>query len=182
MKLCCEIPGEDMDIFSVLNSERVFTQLQKGRIVGEFTHEGQNSLGEWYIADFPEETEYYIKFYECGGGMTKTGLGQIICGMKGEMLMPIRLFTTGHLANKRHAEFHQNEAIQISSTKNGIVEIVYAQIAKNDQGYIKIVMLNIWKGNIQYLPNTYNYFKEAIEAAYMKANDYHCRKAYYIQE
>jgi len=181
MKLCCRITGEDMDLFSFLNSEGLQPQLMRGCIEGTFDEKYADNQGRYYIADFPEETEYFLKLYESGGGMTKTGFGQIICGLKGEKLYPKEVYTTGHLSNAKHAEFQETEAIEITSTKNGSIRVKYAQVAINKGKSVKIGMLDIWEGNIQYIPETFNYFTKAITTAYTKANDYHCRKAHYIE-
>lgn len=182
MKLCCHIPGEDMDWFSFLNSEGLEPQLKKDLIEGTFDEKYADNQGRYYTADFPDNTEYFLKLYESGGGMTKTGYGQIICGVKGEKLYPKEVYTTGHLANAKHAEFCETEAMEIVSTKHGMISIRYAQVVVHNKKSVKIGLLDIWDGNIQYLPNSFSYFTKAILAAYAKANDYHCRNTHYIQE
>lgn len=178
MRLCCKVPGEGMDDFSFLSSEGLFVQLLKGRIEGEFDPD-RAEKNKWYNADFPKNTTYFLKVFEEGGGMTKTGKSKIISDINGEKIKPYQIFTTGHLSNAKHAEFHCKECIEITSSKRGSINIQYQQVTFS-KDFVGTAFLNIWKGNKKEFPLTFIRYKKAAEAAYLKANDYHCRVPYYV--
>ncbi|RLI69052.1 hypothetical protein DRO91_08175 [Candidatus Heimdallarchaeota archaeon] len=177
MELWCRIPREDMNNFSILTSEGYDPQLIKNGIEMKFP-----SLTEPYlIADFPEDTDYFLKLWEYGGGMTKTGSAYTVCGSTGQKLKPTKIFTTGHLANNIHAEFEEKYGYVINSSKNGIINITYLQLQFIHDS-IQVAIKHTWNGVIELLPNRFTYLKKAVYTTFRKANDYHCRIPYYIQE
>jgi len=178
MELWVKIPGEDMDWFAFLNSEGLHTQLIKGYVIGKFDY--PESV-EYNIADFPEDAEFYFVFWEYGGSATNTGVGVIVCDNRGEPFTPTEIYTTGHLANKIHAEFQEKCGHIIECTKHGQCWIFWVQ-ADRIHDSISVSNKPVWHGNVKDLPNKYKYLRKAVNAAWKKANIYHCRKAVYIKE
>lgn len=185
MKLCCSIPEENWDIFIFLEKKKLKPKLLKGRIEVEFQEEFSDEQGDYYIEDFPTNAYFFLKLYESGGGKTNTGFGQIICGNRGNKLIPNKIYTTGHLSNNIHAEFYTREAMIITSTKHGMIKIVnvYVYIRRKNKKFLFVrnSKLNVWNGEIEELPFKFYKYKRAIKAAYNKANCYHCRKPFYIK-
>jgi len=176
MELHCRIPRESFEDLQFLTSEGYDPQLMKGSVEMKFP----DPLKMYLISDFPCDTHYYMKLWEFGGGMTKTGSAYVIAGIDGQKLIPTEIFKTGHLANNIHAEFEERAAHTIHATKNGKIDIKYFQIVYIHDS-VSIACKDIWKGGIKSVPNKYVNLEDACFTAWRKANCYHCREAMYIK-
>jgi len=175
MELCYRVPTENWEVFQTLEGKLLDPSLMKGKIIGNFPYANE------YIADLPENTEYFVKNWEYGGGTTNTGKATVVCGINGEKLKPVRIYTTGHLSNNIHAEFESRRGCQITSLKSGRITVVYYYIKKTSD-LIELKTEKIWEGPVDSIPNKFNYLVKAIRVCHAKANIFHCREAIYIKE
>lgn len=175
MELCCIIPNENWDIFQTLEGEGLNPHLFKGYMEGTFP-----TIDGGIISDLPIDTHYFIRNWEFGGGLTNTGMATIVCGMHGEKLKPKKVFTKGHLSNKIHAEFETAYGHLITSTKSGSISTVYYYLAFIHDS-VSVQSKTVWEGPITSIPHKLYLFEPAINTAYKKSNEYHCRRALYIK-
>jgi len=175
MELWCIVPNESQKDFQILEKEGLNPSLFKGYMEGKFP-----TIHGGVIHNMPITTHYFIKNWEYGGGMTNTGKATIVCGMHGEKLKPKKIFTTGHLANKIHAEFETSYGHEITCTKSGDTSIIYYYLAFIHDS-VNIQTQSVWEGPHNSVPNKYKTMKPGIFTAYKKANEYHCRRALYVR-
>lgn len=174
MELWCIVPNENWDDFQTLEGEGLNPSLYKGYMEGKFP-----SIRGGSRADLPTNTQFFIRNWEFGGGMTNTGLATIVCDATGEKLKPRKVFTTGHLSNRIHAEFETQFGHTVTSTKNGSICVVYYQLVFIHDS-VSVQDKVVWEGPVTLVPNKFSYLQMAIGTAYKKANTFHCRKAMYI--
>lgn len=124
----------------------------------------------------PGSACFLFRAYESGGGKTNTGFSQIICTPDGKPMKPRYIRKSGHLANQSHAMFECSEAVLITSTKNGTISITYGKVYFNTGEFHTEIL---WSGPKEWLPESFQKYEKAVEAAYKKANCYHCRHVHY---
>lgn len=168
-----KIPFEDVEILDKLVKLGFNAEMFLKRMEVQF--EDAEEV-ERFLPYLPEKAFFLFKAYESGGGKTNTGFAQIICTPEGKPMKPRYVKKSGHLANSTHAMFECSEAVLVTSTKNGTISITYGKIMGNT-GEFKSKVL--WSGPKEWLPETYQNFEKAVEAAYKKANCYHCRHCHY---
>jgi hypothetical protein len=175
MELWCRVPNENWDNFQTLEGEGLNPSLYKGYMEGMFP-----TIAGGLIGDLPTKASYFIKNWEFGGGMTNTGKATVICGMDGKKIKPKKIFTTGHLSNKIHAEFETVFGHVITSTKSGAISVIYYQLAFVHDS-ISVQVKKVWEGPVLLVPNKFSCLQMAIGTAYKKANTFHCREAMYVR-
>lgn len=118
--------------------------------------------------------------WECGGGATNTGNAVIICKSNGSKKRPTYVPNGGHLSKGNHALF----VVKVGDVVIQADHNRYGESCQID----KIVAIN---GNEAILENITVFeddewsvhppahFHNAINAAFRKMHDYHCRSVYY---
>lgn len=129
------------------------------------------------------EYQLLIEATESGGGATNTGSAQIVCGLSGKALRPYFTPTHGHLSNGTHAYFSVPGSVVLVNASRGHgsagIWITKYEVIQEGQ-FAKIVKTDIWSGQSSELPEVYNQYAAAVEAAAQKCRTYHCRYAMYI--
>jgi len=130
-----------------------------------------------------------LVLWESGGGYSNTGSAQIVCGLKGQKLIPIYICRRGSLACSRHAKFvvyprqgmvvvyvshHRKDFIvridKVSFTESFLVDVERLWYGKE-----------LDKSNIEdQIPTKLDRYLDAVKAAMNKATCYHCREPHYI--
>ena len=133
----------------------------------------------------------FAAMWESGGGMTSGGSATIITGRKGETRRPVYVPRGGHLACGNHAliTVHNGFYVIHASVSHGTRSS--ASIWKILSTSVKDIDGEKWEATAEM--ELINYFdkgewntvfdekfKPAVEAAFRKASNYHCRRAMYI--
>lgn len=109
--------------------------------------------------------------WESGGGWSNTGSAQIITDGQGNPKRAIHVRTHGDLACREHALIPIREGDHVV-TVNRHWDRVSIRVERID---------SIQEDTATLAPETVPICVDAINAAIAKANDYHCRSAYYIK-
>lgn len=119
---------------------------------------------------------------ESGGGLTRTGSSQIVCGLTGKALKPYFRPQRGHLSNGDHAFFAVVGSVAtVNAEQNSAhISIQSHRIQENGGNVFHILKDVIWEGLVSEMPDCYSGFSDAVQAAIDKANCYHCREAHYF--
>lgn len=114
---------------------------------------------------------------------TKDSFAQIVCGLNGEKLIPIKRINHGFRANKIHGSFIGNDLCVIQCTYNDRKEICFKliekHISKMTGEYTEKIL---WQGielNANNCPLKFVKYKEAILTCIKKVKDYNCTDLYY---
>ncbi len=175
VEIFAKIPFEDVVLYDKLKEKGYKIELLLGRM--EITFDSREEIVDIITSDLlPKKAFFLFRVYESGGGKTNTGFSQIVCDFNGKPLKPRKVYTNGHLANRSHAMFECSEAILITSTKNGTISITYGKIIPEIGIFSSSVL---WSGPIEWFPESFIQYKKAVDAAYKKANCYHCRHCHY---
>lgn len=157
-------------------------------------------LNDHYIADYKELTReerrelkqnypqgyFRLQLWERGGGTFDGGEAQIVCGLDGEKLKPVKIRRKGWLANERHALFVGNSlcVINVKLEKKRFEYVLSKLSLKPKIGILEEDIL--WRGSkedLEDLPEELHGFKEAFETATKKALEYRCVfPMYYLKE
>ncbi len=182
-KIVARLQGENQELADSLNRlGSVKAKLVRGGIIAELPRFADTASYSFRIPDQLHYARFSIETTECGGGMTNTGHASIICSTIGEKVRPFYIPRGGHLANGDHAFFSMPMLVEVTGYRNiEGVEIFHFSIFKKSLGSAEIIMREIWSGDRESLPRKYNYFTEAVNAAYEKANCYHCRHVHYAE-
>lgn len=117
---------------------------------------------------------------ECGGGMTNTGDSRIICGTRGERIVP--LFVPKGYSNGDHAIFVAKPGMHIitaSHDRSGETIRAWRMgeiVKEGEYEYVSCALVGEAENGDSVIPD---YLIEAAAAANDKAHDYHCRRAWY---
>lgn len=116
--------------------------------------------------------------WECGGGWSNTGEARIVCKSNGERKIPLYTKTKGNLACAEHALFAIHAGDLVIDRKYGHGEDFIAVWECTDPEEDHFTLLYSWSQGEwdKEFPDSLN---DAIQAAWDKASDYHCRTAYY---
>lgn len=136
-----------------------------------------------------------LVLWESGGGHSNTGFAQVVCGLKGQKLIPIYIRRRGSLACSRHAKFvawpgqvlvvvdvsHHRGDFDITVFEEGIRK----PEKEHGEFYSHRVLLwhceGIRKNEIEdQIPTKLDRYLDAVKAAMNKATCYHCREPHYI--
>jgi len=179
MNLTARIRGEREDVVEQMKARGISARLVKGATIVEFPEERSKYKIPPELKDF----ELRINLSENGGGMTKTGLATVVCGLSGKPLHPYFIKKTGDLSNKEHAFFSiPGAVITVTASKNDEAVDIQEHRIKHDTDTTTawIETKDIWIGGINSLPSLYERYWEAANAALDKACCYHCREPHYI--
>ena len=184
MKIIAKIKGENLELVQTLKQQGIAAKLVRGGVIVELPKREKKTWGEPDSFDIPEGVSDAILLIDCcekGGGMTSTGSGTVICGLSGKPLKPYYVPRRGHLACGEHAYFSvPNAVITVTGyRRDSNITITKYEIKKDGQTAI-LEISEIWKGEIEFLPELYDCYKEAATAARQKANCYHCRSPHFI--
>lgn len=118
--------------------------------------------------------------WECGGGATNTGNAVIICNADGSKKRPTYVPNGGHLSKGNHALFVVkvgDVVIQADHDRYGESCQINRIVAINGNEAILESITAFERGEWSVDPAVH--FHNAIDAAFEKMHDYHCRSAYY---
>lgn len=129
--------------------------------------------------------------WECGGGRTSGGSATVITGRSGEPRRPVYVPRGGHLCCGEHALITIHDGFYIVEAEVRYGDLSSVTIFKIVSTKVVDIDGERWDATAEVEPvNRFNKgewdsplaekFKPAVEAAYNKACDYHCRSAYYI--
>jgi len=174
MKIIAKVYGEDPNLVETLVKRQVSAKLVKGAVIVELPE-----LKGSYTYEIPKEimkATFCIDISECGGGMTNTGSGQIVCGLDGRALRPYYVPRGGSLCNGNHAYFAIPDGLVTINGENKCQNVVIQEHRiEVSENTAKIVSKDIWSGNHEDLPTMFSKFESAALAAVRKSNCYHCR-------
>ena len=120
--------------------------------------------------------------WELGGGATNTGEATIICDRFGRRKKAIYVRRKGHLSNSEHAliPVEIGDVIVKSFHKRGdFIHRIYS--IENIDDFVTL-KLNYEYSNEQWDKPLPEYLKPAVDASTAKAQTYHCREPFYIQD
>lgn len=177
MKIVKKVPGENLELKQRIEQDGYEAKLVRGGIIVTLKEED----GKYKYPPVPGKL--FIDISEAGGGMTSRGSARIVCGLGGERLRPYYIKRSGHRACGEHCWFSVPSCVVVNwpDRREDICRIVKLSI-KDSGGYAEIVEEEIWSGEYESLPELYQAYVPAIEAARSKANCYHCREPHYILE
>jgi len=127
--------------------------------------------------------------WESGGGHCNTGFAQIICGLKGQKLIPIYIRRRGSLACSRHAKFvmypRQKLVVIYANHHRRDFNVTIDEIFFTESFLVEVERLwwgdELDKANIEdQIPTKLDRYLDAVKAAMNKATCYHCREPHYI--
>lgn len=183
MKITARINGEDLELFNQLKAQGFDTKLVKGAILINQTYGQALVIPEEIIIQ--REVTFLINVAESGGGYTNTGDVTIICGLSGKALKPYFCPTSGQLAGNEHAFFAIPESVvsihvcrqrydyDITITKHSIVVLKNIPTVQSEK---------MWSGGYyEPIPELFQSYQAAINAAVEKSHCYHCRCIHYAQ-
>lgn len=143
-----------------------------------------------------QKYKYYWRLaaWEEGGGYTNTGSAQIVCGVNGERLKPVLVRRRGHLANAEHALFigqrlvtvyanHHRKDFMFQITEHSIDpktgEVKEKEIWTYSDDFADAPIDSFDEWFEQNAPSYVEKFRDALKAAFEKAQCYHCRGVHY---
>ncbi|MFH0912530.1 MAG: hypothetical protein V1807_02640 [Patescibacteria group bacterium] len=127
---------------------------------------------EWdRLVDSPNTSSgFFWETEESGGGMTNTGYSQVVCLLSGN---PAIAYCLGHHANDVHARFRFRSKFRWIEVRvkryRESVEISGCEMPSGEEIFYATC--------IEEVPE---FLLDATKAAMAKADDYHCRKPYFI--
>lgn len=142
----------------------------------------------------PDEANYRLVASESGGGLTHRGSATIICGLRGEPLIPF--FTPKGYANGVHANFSGSGFVIVNATRDNDTRHVTIKLITINEHSGLIWADLLWEGDIDkigfkgwetsitlnQLPNKVGAYYMAIVAACEKSGCYHCRHVHFVGE
>jgi hypothetical protein len=147
----------------------------------------RSMFGDFYM---PVDASWRLITHETGEGLTNKGAAIIVCGMRGEPMVP---FTTEAHEGKPHAEFAGRAFVIVEVTrKNQKRDINLYKIEINSSGAVlinKFHSFSIEKRESEdwidvimaTVPPHAQAYSKAIAAACEKSGCYHCRHVHYSE-
>jgi hypothetical protein len=183
MRVVVKTENANSDILELLNErseEKIAFNLHRGMVV-KLQDGGQPTAVPKEILEM--SPSYLIEIYEEGGAKTNSGESTIVCAMSGKRLKPYYTPVKGELACGRQAWFSVESGV-VTVTGYTMAETVELQrheiIVQNViPPVVSIKTINVWKGYRNELPGMFSIYKEAVHAAYEKAQCYHCKCIHY---
>jgi hypothetical protein len=147
----------------------------------------KNKEGNFIIPEAKLTGLRYSLFFEeseSGGGATNTGDSYIVCTEKGEPFRPYYIPTSGHLAGGEHAFFaiYLPSYIVVMGDKKSDTCRIMRVTMKRDGNTVKVQEEELWEGLFDELPAMFDHLADAVYAAEVKCNCYHCREPHYTKE
>ena len=186
MKITARVKGESQKVVDALTQRGISAKLVKGGVIIELPEQKKESWNNPNIYEVPVEANgatLLIDVTENGGGMTNTGSGTVVCGLSGKALHPYRLPRGGHLSCGTHAYFSVPKAVVTVTgyRRDDNITIEEHRIIR-DGNIARIESKKLWFGALEVLPEMFNRFQAAAEAASEKGNCYHCRCVHFAAE
>ena len=185
MKLVAKIQSEDQSIVDALTQRGITAKLVRGGVVVELPARKKESGSNPDTYEVPAEVNGATLFIDCaeeGGGMTNTGSGTIVCGLSGKALRPYYVPRGGHLACGTHAYFSvPNAVVTVTGYRRDTNITIEEHRIGRDGNVARIESKKLWSGELEALPETFNRFQAAAEAASTKGNCYHCRCVHFAE-
>lgn len=186
MKIVAKINGEDQSLAERLSQRGLFAKLVKGGVVIDLPVQASRSYDDpdsyEVPAEIKDDAKLFIDALEYGGAATNTGSGTIVCGLSGEALRPYYVPRGGHLANGTHAHFSvSSSCVTVTGYRHENVVTIEEHKIKRDGNTALIETKELWRGDLESLPNLFSRFQPAAEAANMKGNCYHCRCVHFAE-
>ena len=181
MKITARINGENQSLVDTLTQRGIIAKLVKGGVIVELPVKKENSD----IYEVPMEVNsatLFLDVTEDGGGMTNTGSGTVVCGLSGKALRPYYVPRGGNLACGTHAYFSvPNAVVTVTGyRRDDNVTITEHRIVRNGN-IARIESKKLWSGELEVLPELFDQFQAAAEAARNKGNCYHCRCVHFAE-
>ena len=120
--------------------------------------------------------------WEKGGAGRNTGYSAIICDNNGEAKKAIYVRTKGHIANSHHALIPVCSGdIMVEVNRHRKVAFMYIWcITSVEFAEATLELISRFDGNVWDNVKAAEIYKEAIDAAVAKSEEYHCRVPFYI--
>jgi hypothetical protein len=131
---------------------------------------------------------YRLHLTENGGGMSNTGVAEIICNLDGEPLKPVQIRKKGNIANGTHAIFVGKDLIMITAKHHRSDFVIKIEKHSINDMSGRTTIEDIWFGNIfigksfdvkNILPEKFKKFENPVICAIDKAMCYHCKCIHY---
>ena len=184
MKIVAKVNGEKQELVKTLNQKGITAKLVRGGVVVELPKRKKESWNDPDSFEIPHEVNSATLFIDCtehGGGMTNTGSGTVVCGLNGKALKPYYMPRRGHLACGTHAYFSvPNAVVTVTGYRRDTNVTITEHRIVREGNIARIESKELWRGELEVLPETFEHFRAAAEAAQGKANCYHCRSAHFI--
>jgi hypothetical protein len=190
MEITAKVPREDPGLVKVLAEAGLKARLVRGGVIvqlkklDEHRDTDKGKIVETYeipsLLQQETNTVYLIDCEEHGGGLTRTGSATIVCGVNGERMRPY--YIPKGYANSTHAQFALRACVTASASKDDQVITLWSHKVSKEGATVSLISERFWKGILGELPELYEKFRPAAEAALKKACCYHCRGPHYIQE
>lgn len=185
MKITARISGENQSMVDALTQRGITAKLVKGGVIVELPARKKESWNDPDTYEVPTEVNcatLFIDVTENGGGMTNTGSGTVVCGLSGKALRPYYVPRGGHLANGTHAHFSvPNACVTVTGYRHENVVTIEEHKIKRGGNIALIETKELWRGDIESLPNLFGRFHVAAKAAVEKGNCYHCRCVHFAE-
>lgn len=129
-----------------------------------------------YVFDIEFSKSGKPVMWECGGGLSKRGIAQIICAEDGSVLQPLFKKRGGHLANGKHALFVVKPGYHVITATDSSIRVW--RIDNIIDNKARVTLVCEWEmGEWDITPPSY--LNDAIKAVQEKVNCYHCRHVHY---
>lgn len=183
MKVTIKIPGENQNLVDSLGGKGISAKLVRGGVL--ISPDYDAGAGGYVI---PKEVNgrkrlFLIDCHEYGGAMTHTGDATVVCSYRGLRLRPYYRPQKGHLANGIHAYFSiPNVVITVTAHRNDTNISISSHRIMVEDGVVDIDSKVMWSGEVDFLPEKFGCYANAVAAASEKSECYHCREAHYVEK
>ncbi|MBN1325962.1 hypothetical protein JW977_03195 [Candidatus Falkowbacteria bacterium] len=185
MKITARINGENQSLVDTLTQRGITAKLVKGGVIVELPTRKKESWNDPDTYEVPVEVNgatLFLDVAEEGGGMTNTGSGTVVCGLSGKALRPYYVPRGGHLACGTHAYFSvPNAVVTVTGYRRDENVTIEEHRIVRDGNVARIKSKKLWCGELEVLPESFNRFQAAAEAASTKGNCYHCRCVHFAE-
>lgn len=180
LRVFIKLMGEFLTLSRQMKEKGLESKTIRG---GTIIYLPENNEGSYLLpSNLPENVEkiFFVEATEDGGGMTNTGYATVVCGLAGKMLKPYFTPRGGHLSNGTHGYFSVPKGIvTVDSSKKEEMVSIQKHLINVSKETVSLKTEEIWSGYPKELPIYLEKYKAAVDAAYEKANCYHCRCLHY---
>lgn len=125
-----------------------------------------------------------IRVHEFGGCNYEAGEAEVVCGLNGKPLRPYYVVPlAARWPNGRHAYFGINGRFVTAGLKWTLDSALYtlrSHVIGKQEGMAWIETTNIWQGDDKWLPEQFEKYQAAMDAAHARAVTTDCLDLFYV--